>query len=160
VFHYRTGEATTVDASGGVAHLLDRNTGITRTGPYVQAGLTHRARRATFGLGYSRSYVPSLGFGGTNQSQLARGYIYMPLTRNRLYLQESASWRRTDPFVVDQLALDSFFLHTVFGYAVQKWFRIEGYHSFTTQDNRVAAGQISRHVAGVQFVVSEPVRIR
>jgi hypothetical protein len=160
VFHYRTGEATTFDVAAGVAHLSDRNTGITRTGPYAKAGLTHNARRASFGLGYSRSYVPSLAFGGTNQSQEARGYVRMPLSRNRLYLQESAAWRRTDPFVTSELALDSIFLHTVFGYAVQKWFRIEGYHQFTTQDNRVAAGQISRHVAGVQFVVSEPVRIR
>jgi hypothetical protein len=52
------------------------------------------------------------------------------------------------------------FLHTIFGWAVQQWFRVEAYHSFTTQDNRAAAGEISRHVAGIQFVVSEPVRIR
>ena len=42
----------------------------------------------------------------------------------------------------------------------QRWFRIEGYHAFTRQDTRSAAGQINRHVIGVQFVVSEPVRIR
>jgi hypothetical protein len=160
VFHYRTGEATTFDASAGVAHLLDRNTQIARTGPYAKVGLTHNARRATFELDYSRSYVPSLAFGGTNQSQEARGSIRMPLRENRFYLQESAAWRRTDPFVASEVALDSIFLDTVFGYAVQRWLRIEGYHSFTTQDNRLAAGQISRHVVGVQFVVSEPVRIR
>lgn len=160
VFHYRTGEATTFDASAGIAHLLDRNTDIARTGPYAKVGLTHTARRATFELDYSRSYVPSLAFGGTNQSQEARGSIRMPLRENRFYLQESAAWRRTDPFVASELPLDSLFLDTVFGYAVQKWFRIEAYHSFTTQDTRLAAGQISRHVAGLQFVVSEPVRIR
>jgi hypothetical protein len=160
VFRYRTGSQTTFEAAAGVAHLLDRTTHITKTGPFARLGLTHRADRATFGVDYSRSYVPSLAFGGTNQSQEARGYIQMPLNRNRLYVQEAAAWRRTDPFVTTELALDSIFLHTVFGYAVQKWFRVEGYHSFTTQDNRVAAGRISRHVAGVQFVVSEPVRIR
>lgn len=160
VFRYRTGERTTFDAAGGVAHLVDRTRQETRTGPYVKAGLTHRAERATFGLAYSRSYVPSLAFGGTNQSQQARGYIHMPLSRNRFYLQESAAWRRTDPFDRTQLSLDSLFVRTVLGYAVQKWFRIEASHAFTTQDNRVVAGQISRHVAGVQFVVSEPVRIR
>jgi hypothetical protein len=84
----------------------------------------------------------------------------MPLDRNRFYIQETAAWRRTDPFVGTELALDSLFLHTILGWAVQQWFRVEAYHSFTTQDNRVAAGEISRHVAGVQFVVSEPVRIR
>ena len=43
---------------------------------------------------------------------------------------------------------------------MQKWFRVEGYDAFTTQDNRVAAGKITRNVAGVRFVVSEPMRIR
>lgn len=160
VFRYRTGSATTLEASAGVAHLVDRTTAITRTGPYAKAGLTRRGERATFGAGYTRSYVPSLAFGGTNQSQEVRGFVRMPLNRNRFYVQESATWRRTDPFVASELALDSLFLNTVFGYAVQKRFRIEGYHSFTTQDTRLAGGQISRHVAGAQFVVSEPMRIR
>jgi hypothetical protein len=160
VFRYRTASHTTVEASAGVAHLVDRNAQITKTGPYAKLGLTYRADRATFGLDFSRSYVPSLAFGGTNQSQEARGYIQMPLSRNRFYLEESAAWRRTDPFVRSELALDSILLHTILGYTVQKWFRIEGYHAFTTQDSRVAGGQITRHVAGVQFVVAEPVRIR
>ena len=160
VFHYRTGVHTSVDGSAGVVHLEDQTTGLTRTGPYVKLGLTRRAARATFGVNYHRSYVPSLAFGGTNQSQEARGYVQMPLGRNRLYLQESAAWRRTDSFDAAELPLDSVYLNTVVGYAVQRWFRIEGYHAFTTQDNRLVAGQISRQVAGVQFVVSEPVRIR
>ena len=75
-------------------------------------------------------------------------------------MQETAAWRRTAPFVRTARGRDALFLNTVFGYAVQRWFRIEAYHSFTTQDNRAADGEISRHVAGVQFVVSEPVRIR
>ena len=160
VLHYRTGERTTFDAAAGVAHVIDRNFQIARTGPYAKLGLTHRAERATVGIAYNRTYAPSLAFGGANQSHEARGYIQMPLDRNRFYVQETAAWRRTAPFVRTELGLDSLFLNTVFGYAVQRWFRIEAYHSFTTQDNRAADGEISRHVAGVQFVVSEPVRIR
>lgn len=160
VVRYMAGERTTFDLAAGIAHLLDRGRDLTRSGPYVRAGLAHRAQRATIGGEYRRSYVPSLAFGGTNQSQHAHGYVHMPLGRNRLYVQESASWRRTDPFADSELALDSIVLQSTLGYAVQRWFRVEGYHAFTTQDNRVAAGRISRHVAGVQFVVSEPVRIR
>jgi hypothetical protein len=100
VFRYRVGPRTTVELAGGFAHLLDRTRDITRNGPYVRANLTHRAERATIGLDYLRSYVPSLAFGGTNQSQEARGYVQMPLSRNRFYLQENAAWRRTNPFVV------------------------------------------------------------
>jgi hypothetical protein len=160
VFRYRTGPQTSIEAAAGMAHLSDRNSGLTHTGPYVKAGITHRTERSNFGLDYNRTYVPSLSFGGTNQSQELRGYLRMPLDRNRFYIQESAAWRRTNPFAPTELPLDSLFLHTVFGYAVQKWFRVEGYHSFTTQDNKTAGGQISRHVVGAQMVVSEPVRIR
>jgi hypothetical protein len=160
VFRYRTGPQTTFEAGAGIAHLIDRNTRVTHTGPYARLGVTHHTARTSFGVDFNRSYVPSLSFGGSNQSQELRGYIRMPLDRNRFYVQESASWRRTDPFVKTELALDSMFLHTVFGYAVQKWFRVEGYHAFTNQDNKVAGGKISRHMVGAQFVVSEPVRIR
>lgn len=160
VLRYRAGARTTLEASGGVAHVADHNTATTRTGPYAKLGLTHRAERATVGIAYSRTYVPSLAFGGANQSHEARGYVQMPLDRNRFYLQESAAWRRTDPFLGTELPLDSLYLHTVLGWAVQRWFRVEGYHSFTTQDNRLTAGEISRHIVGVQFVVSEPMRIR
>jgi hypothetical protein len=160
VLHYLTGERTTFDLGAGFAHLVDRGRDVTRTGPYVKAGLTHRAERATIGAEYRRSFVPSLAFGGSNQSQEARGYVHMPLGRNRLYVQESASWRRTDPFVASELPLGSIVLQSTLGYAVQRWFRIEGYHAFSSQDNQIEAGKISRHVAGVQFVVSEPVRIR
>lgn len=160
VLRYRTGESTTFEASAGVAHLVDRTAQRTKSGPYAKLGLTRKAERATFGVAYSRSYVPSLAFGGTNQSQEARGYLQMPFNRNKFYLQESASWRRTNPFVQTELPLDSIFLNTALGYAVQRWLRVEGYHQFTTQDNRIAGGQISRHVGGLRFVVAEPMRIR
>ena len=160
VYRYRTGERTTLEVAGGLAHLFDRSRDVTRTGPYVRASLTHRAQRATLGVAVSRSYVPSLAFGGTNQSQEARGYVQMPLSRNRLYLEESATWRRTDPFVAVELPLDSIWIHTTLGYEIQRWFRIEAYHQLTRQDTRVEHGQINRQLVGVQFVVAQPMRIR
>ena len=36
---------------------------------------------------FERMFVPSFGFGGTNQSQEVRGYVRMPLSRNRIYIQ-------------------------------------------------------------------------
>jgi hypothetical protein len=160
VYRYRTGPLTTIEAAVGYAHLDDRTRDITKDGPYARLGVTRRTERVTMGLDFSRSYVPSLSFGGTNQSQEVRGHIQMPLSRHRLYLQESAAWRRTDPFVETEIPLDSIWIHTVAGYALQRWLRLEGYHSYTRQDTRQAAGQIDRHVVGVQVVLSEPMRIR
>jgi hypothetical protein len=160
VLVYRTGPQTTLEAAYGFAHMHDRLSDVTRDGPYARLGLTHRADRATLGVDYQRSYVPSFTFGGSNESQELRGYVQMPLSRNRLYVQEAASWRRTNPFLEAELPLDSIWVHTVAGVAMQRWLRLEGYHSYTRQDTRLAAGQISRHVVGVQLVVSEPMRIR
>jgi len=160
VFHYRVGEATSFEAAGGLAHLSDRLTGLTRTGPYVRAELVHRMARATIGGEFNRSYVPSVAFGGTNQTERARAYIMMPLSRNRLYIQESVAWHHTDPFDPRVLPLYSAWLDTVVGYAVQRWVRVEGYHEFTHQDTRQPGGLINRQVAGVRFVISQPVRIQ
>jgi len=159
-FHYRMTDITSVDASAGTAYLMDRTTGVTRTGPYVKAGVTHRAARATLGATYRRSYVPSLVFGGTNQSQEATGYVQMPFSRSRWYVQESVAWRRTDPFISSELPLSSMWVNNLVGYTVARWFRIEGYYQFSGQDNRQVEGRIDRHLAGVQFVVAQPVRIR
>lgn len=159
-FHYRISDVTTFDASGGAAYLIDRTRDLTRTGPYVKAELMHRMARATFGAAYRRSYVPSLAFGGTNQSQEATGYVQIPFSKNRWYLQESVAWRRTNPFIATELPLSSLWVHNLVGYGITRWFRVEGYYEFSGQDNRQVEGRISRHVAGVQFVVAQPVRIR
>jgi hypothetical protein len=160
VFRYRVGEDTSLEAGGGVANLNDRSLNETRTGPYVRLELVHRARRATIGGEFRRSYVPSVAFGGSNQTETARGYIQMPLRRNRLYLQESVAWHRSDPLDPALLSLRSTWINTVLGYALERWLRIEGYHAFSRQDTRLAGGRIGRNVVGVQFVVSEPMRIR
>jgi hypothetical protein len=160
VARYRTGPETTLEVAGGMAHLLDRGRDTSRTGPYVRGSLMHRAQRVTVGVDYERSYVPSFVFGGTNQSQEARGYVQMPFSRNRFYVQEAAAWRRTDPFLSQELPLHSIWVNNVVGYALQRWFRIEGSYAFTRQDTRLAGGQINRNIFGVQFVVSQPVRIQ
>jgi hypothetical protein len=160
VFRYRVGEATTLEAAGGFAHLSDRLTGLTRTGPYVRAELVHRMARATIGGEFNRSYVPSVAFGGTNTTERARAYIMMPLSKNRFYIQESVAWHHTDPFDPRVLPLYSTWLDSVFGYSIQRWVRLEGYHELTRQDTRLAGGLINRQVAGVRFVISQPVRIQ
>lgn len=159
-YRYDTGPRTTFDAAAGVSHLIDRLVNDTRTGPYIRAGLTHRAQRATLGASYAREFVPTFGFGGSNQSQAIRGYVRMPLDRNRLYVQQSVAWRRSDPLISTELALDSFWLHSTLGYALSRWLRAEGFYAYTRQDSRVPGGLINRHRVGAQLVIAQPVRLR
>ena len=158
--HYDVGSATTFSVAGGLSHLDDRSLLQTRTGPYVRMALTHAVQRATLGASFERMFVPSFGFGGSNQSQEVRGFVRMPLNKNRLYVQGSAAWRRSDPFVANELRLDTVWIRSTLGYSAARWLRIEGFHAFTRQDSQVTGGEINRQRAGVQVVISQPMRIQ
>ena len=158
--HYRITDATMLSASGGMSHLNDRLVLVTRTGPYVRAGITHDVERATIGASFEKMYVPSFSFGGSTQSQELRGFVRMPFDKNRFYVQGSAAWRRNDPFIANELQLDTIWIRSTLGYSAARWLRIEGFHAFTRQDSIVTGGEINRHRLGVQAVVSQPVRIQ
>jgi hypothetical protein len=159
VFRYRLDRDTLVETSGGMAFMHDYLRDDTRTGPYVRARLTHHAARAVLGAEAGRTYVPTFAFGGSNQSEFVEGFIQMPISRNRMYVEESFAYRRSIPFLETETPLDSVWQRSVVGYALQRWFRLEGYYQFTHQDTRLPGGNVNRHVAGVQFVVAQPVRL-
>jgi len=121
--------------------------------------VTRDTEHAVLGAAFERMFVPSFGFGGSSQSQQLRGFVRMPLDRNRLYVQGSAAWRRTNPFVVDELPLDTTLLRSTLGYAAARFLRVEAFYAFTRQDSRVAGGKVNRQRLGFQFVMSQPMRI-
>jgi hypothetical protein len=159
-FRYDTGPRTVIYAAAGMGYLLDRTLHDTRTGPYVRGDITHHEQRATFGAGYQRMFVPTFGFGGSSTSQTVRAYVRMPVNRNRVYVQQSVSWLRSNPLIATTLALDSWWLHSTVGYAMARWLRAEGYYAYTRQDSRVPGGLVVRHRIGGQVVITRPMRIQ
>lgn len=154
------GPHTSGSVAGGYAALHDRVDRETRTGPYVRMSVAHTLEYARLGAGYERVFVPSFGFGGASSSQEVRAHALVPLWRRRLYLQNSVAWRRTDPFEQERaLALDTTWLRSTLGYAAARWGRVEALYTYTRQDSVVTGGEVDRHRVGVQFVVSQPVRI-
>jgi hypothetical protein len=91
LLRYVVAHGTSLEVAAGLSHLNDINRDFSQNGSFVEGSLTHRAERATFGAEYDRDYKPSFGFGGPTQNDEVSGYIRMPLSRNRLYVQESAS---------------------------------------------------------------------
>ena len=160
VVRYRVGQRTSVEASAGLARLNDISRDFSRSGFFVRGGVTHEMARATVGADYDRGFKPSFGFGGSTRSDVFTGFIKMPLVKNRAYVQESASWRRSVPIDPGNPERRTTWLNSVVGYAVQRWLRVEGYWSFSRQDTRQPGGLIDRHMVGAQVVISEPVRIR
>ena len=160
VLRFALGPHTTASAAGGFAMLHDRIVDTTRSGAYYRVGLTHALERATLGTSFERHYVPSFGFGGASSSQELRGFVQMPLGRTRVYTQASGTWRRTMPFEAAVLELDTVAIRSLVGYAAARWARIETLYTYTRQDSIVTGGEIDRHRAGVQFVVSQPMRMQ
>jgi len=160
VFTHALGAHTTFSAAAGLSHLTDDFQDETRTAPYFRAGLMHHLETATVGASYERSFVPSFGFGGSNESQELRAVVHMPIPTNRAYVQGSVAWRRSIPLIATDLELDSIVTRATVGYALARWLRLEGSHAFTRQDSKVTGGEINRHRIGAQIVISQPMRIQ
>lgn len=158
---YAAGPHTTLTVAAGFSVLNDNVPAGDRNGPYFRGDVSHDLDRATLGASYERSFVPSFGFGGASSNQEVSGFIHMPLSRNRLYINSSAMWRRSNPLLEEvELGLDTIQINNTLGYAVVRWFRLEAFHAFTRQDSRITGGEINRQRAGLQLVVSQPMRIR
>ena len=157
---YQLGPNTSLALAGGLSFLRDRTLGDSKSGPYVRTGITHDFPRATIGGAFERNYVPSFGFGGSTSSQELTGFVRMPIYQNRLYVQSSATWRRSIPLLEESLELDTLRLRTTAGYFATRWLRTETFYNYARQDSVVTGGEIDRHRVGVQLVVSQPMRIR
>ena len=119
---------------------------------------SQQARRATFSVGYNRSFVPSFGFGGTFQNQDLHGSVRYDLAR-RLFATTVFNVRQSDPLVDTEDPFHTFRMTTSLSYGLQRWARVEGYYSFTRQDARRAGGLVHRNRVGIQIVTSKPMRL-
>jgi hypothetical protein len=157
---YRVSNATRVVAAGGVSHLNAVTTATAaRTGPLLRLGLMHQSRRFGTDLLYSRSFVPSFGFGGTSQNEETTGLLRVPLAR-RLYARSAVSWRRNDPLTVAELPIRSLWIEGNVGYVLTSFVRIEGFYSRTHQRIDRPGGTLDRTRVGFQVITAKPVRIR
>lgn len=157
---YRLREFTSVTVAGGLSRLQDSRFDGTRSDPYFRVELQHQEERASMGVAFERSYTPSFGLSGSNNNRELRGFVRMPFSRNRFYVQGTGSWRRSEPFFSDELLLDTFLTNATVGYSALRWFRVEASHSYSRQDSAITGGEVSRHRIGAQLVISQPMRIR
>ena len=156
---YRLYENTRVYASGGLARLyVSGQSGTDRTGPAVRMGLTHTLHSASVDVYYSRSYVPSYGFGGTMQNRETTGRLTLPAGR-RVTTSAIVSWRQDDPLDLVQPSLRSVWVEGTVGYAATRWVRIEGFFAGTHQNVDRPGGVLNRNRLGVQVVTAKPMRI-
>jgi hypothetical protein len=155
----RISELTYVFGSLGLARVAVSAYGPAKTGPAWRAGVARQFRRAGFDLTYSRSVVPSYGFGGTLQNEEVIGRARVPLAR-RISAQSSVAWRSNQALTIGQPNLHSFWFEANVGYAWQPWLRLEGFYTSSSQTIEGPGGVVDRKQVGVQVVTTHPVRIR
>jgi hypothetical protein len=157
---YRLTEHVVVTGALGITHMKDSRFSETRSAPYYRMGIERRTARAVVGAVLERSYTPTFGFSGSHDTQELRGFIHMPFSRNRFYVQSDGTWRRSNPFFAGDLKADTFLTSSTIGYSTTRWLRLEAYHAYSRQDSIVTGGEVERHRIGAQLVVSQPMRIR
>jgi hypothetical protein len=161
---HQLSEGIHVFAAGGFSRVDVSSFGQTpHVAPSWRLGLSDHYRATVIDVGFSRSYVPSFGYGGTLQNEEATASVKMPITR-RVYTQAIASWRREDALVLNAPQLRSFWLQAAVGYSARAWFRVEGYYAATRQTVGglpLAAPDalMSHDQMGIQLVASKPMRI-
>lgn len=150
-----------VDLTGevGYAWLAVGREGENRDAPTFEVGLEGRRRRATWGVSYGRSYLPSFGFGGTVQNEEVRASLQAPLGR-RFELGGTAAYRQNDSLDIAEADLEGVSAQGAFGYAPTRWLRMELFAIYSFQDSQLAGGQIARTQAGVRFRTLYPMRLR
>jgi uncharacterized protein (PEP-CTERM system associated) len=156
---YRLSEQTRFFAAGGISRLGATQFSANQTAPAWRVGLVRSLRRAGVDLLYSRSFVPSYGFGGTMQNEELTGRLRLPLGR-RVYTTSALSWRRDDPLVSGELPLRTYWLEGTIGYAATRWIRVEGFYAATHQKIERPGGVLDRNRVGFQVITAKPLRIR
>jgi hypothetical protein len=148
-----------VFGSFGVARLGVGSAAPSRTGLAWRAGLSHQLEEASLGVVYSRSFVPSYSFGGTQQNEEVTADVRVPLTR-RIYSQSSMAWRRNEALDPGGDNLKSVLLGSSIGYAVRPWIRVEGFFEGSYQSVARPGGRLDRNRVGVKLVTAKSMRIR
>src|SRR5262249_25675565 len=125
---YRLSEQMHVFGAGGISRLGVTTLSEPRIGPAWRAGLARNFQKMVVDVEYSRSFVPSYGFGGTTQNEEPIGRVQLPLAR-RVFTSGDVAWRRNDPLLLTTLDLPvrSVWIEAAVGYAVSPLVRVEGF---------------------------------
>lgn len=154
----RESRTLTYSAAIGISRLGLSSTAQTRLGPAWRLGLGRQFERGFLDLGYSRSFVPSYGFGGTVQNEQVTAMFRAPLAR-RLSGRGSVSWRRNEPLTNNDPSLWSWWIETGLSYRLRPWLSMDAFYATDRQRIDRPGGQIVRNRIGVQFATGRAMRI-
>lgn len=143
----------------GYAWLTAGRSSSRDTGPAFNAGVDWKGRHGGATLTYSRTFLPSFGFGGTFQNEELRATLRTQLTR-AVDWSGSAAITDNDPLAPGDLTLRSRSAQTSLGWLAKRRLRFDVFLEHVSQDSGLAGGRVLRTRAGVQATVSQTVRAK
>jgi hypothetical protein len=156
---YKITPALSVSGMAGVSML---GAGIghgEEIGPSIRAAITHRARRIVASAVYSRSFIPSFGFGGTFQNEEWLATAYIPFFGTRGYIDGSIARFDNDPLIATQPSLRSVWVSGTFGYRLTRWLSAEAYYGHSQQNSQRPGGDLGRQQYGFRMRAAKPMRL-
>ncbi len=156
---YDVTPALSVSGLVGVSRLGQGLGHDTKIGPAVEAGVTHRARRLILSASYSRSFIPSFGFGGTFQNEEWQANVHVPFYGTRGYIDGSVARFDNDPLEATQPSLRSVWITGTLGFRLTRWLSAEGYYGQSQQNAQRAGGDLGRHQVGFRMRAAKPMRL-
>ena len=154
----RASARLTYSGALGISRLGLSTTGTTRMAPMWRLGLSRQFEKGVVDVGYSRSFVPSYGFGGTVQNEQVTGVARAPLGR-RLNGHASLAWRRNEALVNTDPSLWSWWIEGGIGYRLRPWLQLDAFYASDRQRIDRPGGDIVRNRVGVQLSTGRVVRI-
>ena len=149
----------TVSGLAGVSRLSADVDNEAKFGPAMRAAITQRARRVVLSASYSRSYIPSFGFGGTFQNEEWQGNVHVPFYGTRGYIDGSVARFKNEPLAPTQPSLRTFWLTSSLGYRLTRWLSAEGYYGHSQQDSTRPGSDLGRHLVGFRMRAAKPLRL-
>lgn len=155
---YAVSDAIRTFAAAGVSYLGGVTGAKGRMGPALRLGLATNIAPAIVSVTYSRSYVPSYGFGGTSDNEELMSRVQFPIAR-RAYTAGALAWRANEPLARD-LKLHSTWFYGSVGYRLADWMQLEAFTSGTRQRTDRPGGRLNRYQVGLQLSTATTTRIR
>jgi len=155
---FQPAAGTIISGGFGVAMLGAGLTHEAQSGPEWRTAISQKAGRNVLSASYSRSYIPSYGFGGTFQNQQWSTNIHVPI--HRAYIDGGFIWLNNDPLDTVQPSLRTAWVNTNVGYYLTRWLSLEGFYAHTQQNSQRPGGQLRRNQLGFQVIAAKPVKIR
>ena len=149
----------TVSGLAGVSRLgagLDHDA---QMGPALRAAISQRVRHLVLSASYSRSYIPSFGFGGTFQNVEWQGNVHIPFHGTRGYIDGSVAHFDNEPLEPTQANLRTFWLTGTLGFRLTRWLSAEGYYGHSQQNSQRPGSDLGRHLVGFRMLAAKPVRL-